>query len=323
MIRYAFYLWTRVWFPDVEAQDDIERFYTDFVEKLSDVEIRPGRKIHVLNAEPNDPKRALGKPMIVVVHGSCSRMGHLHNQIRHFERAGYHVIAFDMFGCGRSAKPIDGDYGIKSHYDDLLAVISLYTKQYGCKAVVIGHSAGASMCLSLATTPIEYNIAGVVALAPIDFIAYRTAQINTRRTFSLPSSLLWLIRPVMTFLVRHNFFGKNAKTRMMRMEAEGSARNPVHMYKNFWTNFEISMLPDPIAAPKAHILIMVGSVDKITPAKGARRNFQALTEKQDDLKNEEKKFMLRFQEIPNCGHCLGPEEPDIVNEAIDKFLADL
>ena len=298
LLRGLHWLWTRVLFRDKDAADAVDSFYTDFKYLSSSILIRPNRIINLLDTLG---QRNNTKPTILLCHGSCSRMGHFNRMIRHFHSEGYRVVAFDMLGCGRSTIPVGGDYSLPAHFEDLKAIIETYCKT---PFYLIGHSAGANLALSLATDK-DYsrNLRGVIALSPVGPSSYEKVTRQLHRSFALPYSLSWLIRPLIGLFVKNKMFATTAQDMVIRVAMEASARNPVHMYVNYYRGFKLSELTGKAIVP---VLVMTGAEDGMTPAEGGR----------------EAAILLggEMLEIPNAGHAVAEEAPDLVISHVERFL---
>ena len=121
------------------------------------VEIRKGRFLAVHHR----PGRSRDADVAIFVHGSCASLVQWQYQIEHLAKSGTSVVAYDFYGCGRSAKPREWScYSFGELYDDLVAIV----KQYGAREsssgrnLLLAHSMGCSLALRLAS---EWGATGV------------------------------------------------------------------------------------------------------------------------------------------------------------------
>jgi pimeloyl-ACP methyl ester carboxylesterase len=296
IIRFIHQLWTRVWFRDSVADSYVDGFYQEMDKWCKLVEIRPGRVINLL-----DTRAKTTTPTIVFCHGACSRMGHFNELIKHYHSERYRVVAFDMVGCGRSPKPSDADYSLPSHFEDLQAVIDTYCTS---SFILIGHSAGACLSLTLATRASK-NLLRVVALSPIGPSDYDKVTDYLTRSFSAPMALAWLLRPIIGHFWRQRMFAASASKRVIATSVEASLRNPVHMYVNFYRSFRLPALEGLATRP---VLILSGTEDKVTPPSGGWEAAQVLG------------THARMVEITEAGHAIADEQPEKVIAEINRFI---
>ena len=104
-----------------------------------------------------------GDPPIVFVHGwSCER-SHLEPQFRHFATR-HRVAALDLRGHGQSDP--GPAYGTEAFADDVLAVIADAGLDRSDRPVVVGHSLGALVALTVAARPDAVRATVLVDPAP-------------------------------------------------------------------------------------------------------------------------------------------------------------
>jgi len=300
VIRAIHHVWTRVLFVDLEASEGLESFYRDFKSSCQLVEIRPGRVINLLDTKTTSAK---AKPTLVFCHGACSRMGHFNRLIRHFHSEGFRVIAFDMFGCGKSPIPRGADYSLPSHFEDLKSILNSFDSPF----LLLGHSAGACLSLTLATQS-NPNLLGVVALSPLGPSVYDQVSRNIRRSFSLPASLSWLVRPLLALYFNSGVFAAATHPSVVAVSTEGSYRNPVHMYLSFYRGFRLPPLAGPALRP---VLILTGKEDGLTPPSWGWDAARTLGGKATML------------EIADAGHAIAEEAPEVVIDHVWKFVANI
>ncbi|TAK70120.1 MAG: alpha/beta hydrolase [Actinomycetota bacterium] len=89
-------------------------------------------------------------PLVLLVHGFPEFWYMWRHQLPVLAAAGYHVVAADMRGCGRSSKPLRiSDYRITEMVADCVGIVeALGHKQ----AVIVGHDRGATVAWTAAWT---------------------------------------------------------------------------------------------------------------------------------------------------------------------------
>lgn len=113
-----------------------------------------GGGIHVCQDGPRDA------PALLLIHGSAASTRSW-DAIVPALAASHRVIRIDLLGHGRSAKPVDGDYGISEQARRAARVLDLLGAE---RAVVAGHSSGGLTAVALA----EQHPELVTALALIN-----------------------------------------------------------------------------------------------------------------------------------------------------------
>ena len=121
------------------------------------IELRPGRVLAVHHR----PCASGNRDVAIFVHGSCASMLQWRAQIENMAARGVSVVAFDFYGCGRSAKPQEWScYAMDELYLDLVEVARRYgaAEASGGRNLVVAHSLGCSLALRLAA---EWGTNGV------------------------------------------------------------------------------------------------------------------------------------------------------------------
>ncbi len=324
-LRCLHYFLTRIVFLNYQACKDLNDFYTHFKANITMVEIRPGRRIAVLdyyhaNSSTKGGKSTpMGKPMMFFVHGSCARMGQFDHLIRYFsEQRGMHVIAYDALGCFSSEKPNVHPYvySTPSLYLDMVQLFSEKIKKYEPSSVtIVGHSMGANMIIryvtSLTVSDSQKCIIGAIGIAALNISMGNEMVVKAKKVFGLPPPVVWLLRPVSHHKFRHLFFGKKASPRLIAMESESSSRNPVFMFRSYYTQIDPTALSieDSKGGWSGDIVLISGGSDKICPY--TKDNVNLLVSKG---------FMATDHVIPDTGHQIMEESPDEVIALINDFI---
>jgi pimeloyl-ACP methyl ester carboxylesterase len=88
-----------------------------------------------------------GARTIVFVHGMSAQLRHWQYQLDAFAAAGYRVLALDLPGYGKSDKPGSFPYTMEALADVLLELLD---RQAVAQPIIVGHSMGGHLALSLA-----------------------------------------------------------------------------------------------------------------------------------------------------------------------------
>ena len=116
-----------------------------------------GTRIHAVEDGPESG------PLVLLVHGFPESWYSWRHQIPVLAGAGYHVVAIDVRGYGRSAAPLDVDaYGMLSHVNDNLGVVEALGHD---SAIVIGHDWGAPIvCTSALLRPDVFRAVAMLSV---------------------------------------------------------------------------------------------------------------------------------------------------------------
>lgn len=312
VLRFVHWTFDRYILRNKVASNHVDSFEKEFSQYISSLEVRPGRSLTVLHIPRcNDGS---SKGLMIFVHGACARMQQFVNQIRYFMKEGYEIVSYDALGCGSSSKPIGQSHYVSDEmYRDFVAIIELFTRQKNSPAVsIVGHSFGGAMVTKLAISPESTSLTrtAVSLCQPVDTGVSR----QSGSVFRLPVSVLWLIRPLLGIKARELLLGPHATEDLRQQEKEASARNPVHMFKSFYTGitpgfFKLSSFN---GMPQVPLLLVAGDSDKICPSDGVRA-----------LEDHLKCSRLRFTIASECGHQCMQEDPSQINRLIVKFLEEM
>ena len=283
------------------------RLHATLRDYISPVEIRKGRVINILHIPSR--LRNTNPKIVVLVHGACARMQQLVFIIRELADKGYGVVSFDALGCGMSDKPEGADlYRTSEMYADIIEVIRRYSVGNQRAVSLIGHSIGGAMLTRFAVSADCASItASVIAITPPVF----GNSPNSKRTnvFKLPASVLWLIRPWMSMQARKLLFGPKATDSLKNMEREASSRNPVYMFKAFYSSIDQEFLSIPETSMSVPLLLIGAEFDKVCPAAAV----EALS----------KRVNAKFVLAKDCGHQCMQEDGNPINGIILRFLKSL
>jgi pimeloyl-ACP methyl ester carboxylesterase len=276
------------------------------------VETADGGRIHVV-------ERGQG-PALVLLHGIMLSSALWVHQLR--DLADHHrVIAIDLRGHGQSLSGSAGS-GIEILAADVRTVLEALAVEDG---VLVGHSMGGMVALQLVTdlpaAELHRGVAGIVltsttagpfaTLPGWAGVVRMTGPVTARALLigerfgakALPS------RDLRWWLVRLGF-GADAPAAQVRfveaMHRATSSRTLAELIPSL-ASFDLSSKLGSIEVP---VLVVVGSHDKLTAPRLARRMADALGEAQ-------------LVELPRCGHMPMLERRHEFSRLVDEFTAKI
>jgi pimeloyl-ACP methyl ester carboxylesterase len=288
-------------------------------------------------AEPAAREAASDRPTLVFVHGYT-----LNQDSWHFQRAAlretYRCVFYDQRGHGRSGRGSTASSTIDQLGRDLHTVLRAVCPSGD--VVLIGHSMGGMTVMALADSHPELfrarrgAAAGprVVGVALISTSAGRFADI----TLGLPTAgakLLHSAAPsvlrvlgtqvrlvergrragadIALLLTRRYSFGSEVSPSVARFTSDMIEGTPIDVIAEFFPTFgshdKLAALPAMAGIPT---LVLVGDHDLLTPPAQSRVVAEALPG-------------ARFVEVPDAGHVVLLEHPDVVSDALRTLLVDV
>ena len=272
-----------------------------------------GNRLHVERHGPADA------PAVVLAHGWTCSTAYWAPVIRALA-ADHHVIAYDQRGHGRSpAAP--GTYSTDTLADDLCAVLRAALPP-GRRAVLAGHSMGGMTLMAAAGRPEVTAHAAAVLLCSTGadrLIAdatvvplRRAARLRSRIHRALLGSSLPLgpVTPLSRRLLRYGTMGPGTS----RDRVDACARL-VHScdrrVRAGWAQVLATLdVHDRLADLTAPTTVLVGTADRLTPPRHARRIRDALP------------HCTGLIELPGVGHMTALEAPEAVTAAIRQLVTD-
>ena len=221
----------------------------------------------------------------------------------------YHrVCAPDLPGFGYSDKPLDADYSIDAYADFMIQFMDRLKIE---KAVLVGHSLGGGIAL---LTSLKYPDR-VLALVLLDAEAYPITPPLMLKVAKLPGIRSVVHRAIGEWVVRvslqRSFHDPSLITEPLIKEyyrpflTENGKAAPIRVLQAM--DFEkLQELPGRYRNIKKKTLIIWGREDQISGIHLARKL-------KKDLPNS------RLRIIPECGHLVQEEKPEVVNRAIIRF----
>jgi pimeloyl-ACP methyl ester carboxylesterase len=298
--------------------------YVEVVEPTDGVELDMGFDLPAVAASP--------EPTLVFVHGFCLDMGTFHFQRAELTRLGdYRMVFYDQPGHGRSGKLGKGEYAIDDLGETLRSVLDA-TVPDG-PIVLIGHSMGGMVIMALAALHPELFIERVRGVV---FMCTSGGKLN-EGTFGVPDVFARLSQPLVPVIIgtgrvtsgvidgvrrastdlawlltrRYGFGSAKASPSVVsyveRMHA-GTGTEVVARYIR--TIYAHARFPALEALIHTKVLVLCGEKDLLTPPSHSEEICRILPD-------------AELVVVPEAGHVLMLELPDVVNAAIMSFLVRL
>ena len=267
--------------------------------------------------------KGTGTPMLLI-HGFGASLGHWRNNISALAEAGYQVFAIDLLGFGGSDQPALS-YTMELWQQQIKDFWEAKIQQ---PTVVVGNSIGGLLSLMVMTSFPEMTAGGVLINA--------AGGLNHR-----PEDLSFPLNLVMggfTQLVSAPVIGKILFNRIRQKSRIRRTLGQVYYNQEAVTDELVDLIYTPASNPGAQkvfasvltapagpkpedllpqlehpLLVLWGENDPWTPITGTKI-YQQLSETSEDVE---------FDVIPQAGHCCHDEKPDIVNERMINWLAQL
>jgi len=291
-------------------------------------------------------------PLVIFLHGFPELGISWRHQLQAVADAGYRAVAPDMRGYGGSDAPRDP--AVYTHFHLAGDVVGLMDRLGHADAVIVGHDLGAGLAWTMALA-IPHRVRGLVALSvpnktragqpPLagahpDFYQSRFQHLDVPeqdlernvRTF-LPAlydacggSSLRTTAPALTIPPGQHFsslfspppeppsFVAEVMPALVLAFEERGFRGPLNWYRNMDTNWYLTApwAPGHVTVPATYL---VGDLD---PAYAMYQANGWIADMERTVPN-----LADSRVLPGCGHWVGEERPDDVNNTILAFLDDL
>ncbi|ETO28056.1 epoxide hydrolase [Reticulomyxa filosa] len=328
-----------------EKKRTMDDFYEENKEYISHVETRLQHKVCIYQRR-NEDKNA---PWLLMIHGSCARMGQFEDQINALHKQ-FHIVAFDRIGCGKSEKPKDAsNYSDSNIFEDLCTIFETYVCKVHEKAkegdnkeseekkemddivtespeiFLMGHSYGCSQALRLAHRYQHMlKIRGVCLFGCANILSEQLPFV-VRSVFSLPDLMLGWMAPSLSTNFRANALHKESGRYDYLEALESTMVNPVYMFKAFYQQLKFIKqkdLDDMLTHAKDHpvpICMIHGAEDGIIPLTEASAVHNHLQSTLKAAFPTSDTFLLEFHSIDKCKHQVMQEKPDECTQIVLKF----
>jgi len=306
--------------PDPEANEDLGALPP---EDLTPAVSFDGTELAVRAAGPE------GAPAVVFSHGFSLDLTTWYYQWRHLADR-YRVVLFDHRGHGRSGRPPDGDFSLRSMGRDIRAILDRAVPQG--PAVLVGHSLGGMALLSFAEEfPQEFGtrVAAVVLAdtAASDLVREALGDLGSRAERAI-RPILWRVTgnvdrsdrvrrivqqrgaDLALLLARVTNFGPDASPSQVDHVSRLSASAPVEVWVQTARDLVDLDLREALANITVPCLVVVGDRDLLTPKASAEALRDALPHG-------------RAVAIARAGHLSMMERHQTFNEILEGFLAEV
>jgi 3-oxoadipate enol-lactonase len=212
----------------------------------------------------------------------------------------FEVVTFDLRGTGGSARPA-GPYSLEDFVGDLRALVRELALE---RPALVGHSFGGSIALAYAARRPE--VAAVVSAGGPVVLPEQGRQAMRERADTVEASGMGPVaEPVATNALAPSF--REAHPDELRAYAALLAANdPAAYAATCRVLAELDLRPElgRIAAP---VLLIAGDLDGVTPPAAVGEIAGALRD-------------VRQVEVPDAGHVLPWERPDVLRDEVRAFL---
>lgn len=234
-------------------------------------------------------------PPLVLIHGAGGTHLYWPPEIRRLR--GYCVYAIDLPGHGKSSTS-DGQQSISEYARSLVQWLESLQLR---RAVLIGHSMGSAIALALAIQYPEYVVGlGLLgAGARLRVLPELLAYITDQTTFYKATDLLVTCS-----------FGASAPTHLVELASRRllETRQSV-LYGDLVACDRFDMM-DQLGNVAQPTLVMCGAEDQMTPLRYAQYLAGAIPN-------------ARLSIVPDAGHMVMLEKPDLVADSLHSFLQDI
>ncbi|MEL6440047.1 MAG: alpha/beta fold hydrolase [Cyanobacteria bacterium J06621_8] len=264
-----------------------------------------------------------GKPLLLI-HGFGASIGHWRKNVPVLAEAGYKVFALDLLGFGASDKA-SLDYTLGLWQEQIADFWQEHIKE---PTIFVGNSIGALLALMLVTEQPEIAAGGVL-INCAGGLNHRPGDLNP---------VLGLVMSGFAKLVSSPLTGKFIFDNVRRKSQIKRTLKQVYRDRQAVTDELVELLYQPSCDPGAQqvfasvitapagktpnellpnlkhpLLVIWGEKDPWTPVTGAKI-YQDLAANNPDVK---------FELVPNAGHCPHDENPTMVNSQIIEWLSSL
>ena len=254
---------------------------------------------------------------IVLIHGLASNMGFWRYVIPELEKRGFRVIAIDLPGYGKSAKPYGAPYTLSFYaktVNELLKTLSIE------KAIWAGHSMGGQISI-VAALNFSERIEKLVLVAPAGIEAFKQGEGEWLRNATNPDFIKNTPPDRIRANYSNNFYNWNDKYEWMIEERVriATAKDFDRFAYTVWKCVG-AMLDEPVWDRLDKItfptLIVAGENDNLIPNPFLHGG------KTSDVMNigKEKIKNAKLTMLPQTGHMLIVERPVELADEIQKFV---
>jgi pimeloyl-ACP methyl ester carboxylesterase len=244
-------------------------------------------------------------PSVVLIHGFGASIYTWHRTIEPLAAAGFHVVAFDNKGFGFSDKPTHG----YSNADYARLVLALIDSLHLPDPVLVGHSMGGAIAAETALRG-PSRVRGLVLVDAAGLGTRGALGVSAARGPVLgPVAASLRSRWVAAELLRSTYADPSKVTEADIDQYYAAVAEPdfARALRGVLREFRFDALRGRLAAIQVPCLVVWGDHDRLIPERLGR-------ELAHDL------LRSAFIEVPNAGHDVPEEAPDVFNHTLIAFL---
>lgn len=275
-------------------------------------------------------------PPVLLVHGFGASLGQFRKNIPVLAEAGYKVYAVDLLGFGRSSKPKDLQFTMQVWAEQLVDFVKgvVQEENGGDGVVFVGNSLGSLAAIMANSVLPAKAIKGTVLLNCAAGMNNKAVKGDWRIQLAMPLFLLidFILKSALGRALFENVRQPaNIKGALQSIysTAESVDEELVELFyqpscEDGAVDVFISVYTGPDGGPspldvlpmvQGPLLVLWGEEDKLTPRDGpVGLAFAALPELRP---------ATTFVALPNCGHCLHDDRPDLVHAELLPWLKAL
>ena len=255
-----------------------------------------------------------GKPVIVLIHGLWGCIQQFQEQVEYFKEK-YCLVAVESVGHGYSEfKPVVAEYKMESIVEDYLDVFA-QLNLLKSRPVLVAHSYGAFVAKNLSA---KMELSGIVFVAPLGYldkeIVRKTQSILKRLPIWAIKSILWINnRKGEHSMGVNNSLGPNPTKAARELQwyvTEQNYQRPKVVALSLLGMEGVDV--QDFEKVKCPALIISSTFDKTTPANEHAKKIHKCLQLPDDC-------FISYE----AGHIIMLEEPQKVNEDIERFVGQL
>lgn len=258
----------------------------------------------------------IGSRTIIFIHGLATYLPSWQKNIEVLKKH-YRCIAIDLPGYGRSSKSLYPP--TMSFYAD---VINQLTNQLNLESVILaGHSMGAQVSI---TTALKYpgKVEALILAAPAGFETFNEQEASWIKAIFTPEAVASATPAQIRFNYGLNFYKMPADVEfMIEDRLKMTECSDFMMYCKTISAGVSSMLNEPVFEQLKHIkqpvVVIYGENDALIPNQILHKSMtttEVATKGSAEIPNSQ------LEMIPECGHFVPFEKPDIFNKVTIDFI---
>lgn len=258
-------------------------------------------------------------PAVVLVHGLASNAGFWRANVPALAAAGLRVIAVDLPGYGKSAKAYATPYGMAFYAKTIDALLG----QLGISsAVIAGHSMGGQIAMTMVLQG-STRVKRLILLSPAGIERFGDGEGRWLKGAVSPAFVIETPEDRIRTNLTANFNNWRDDLEWMVEERVRMAKDPdFERFAYAVSRSVAAMVEEPVWQKLDQltlpVLILAGEKDNLIPNPylhgGTTRGVMEI--------GLEKMPAARLEMIPDAGHMIQLERPDLVNRAMISFLKE-